>query len=252
MTSPLLFVYLLAVLLATSSVVHCVEKVPLGDCQDFSVMAGTAVTFDGDITTIYNGKVGISPGTSFGGAYSLSTGATPEVTIEAGNDLSAKCAASELIAHLNATAARTGSIGITKIDIANTTYGPGVYTSTGGITFTAGNVTLDGQGDSNAVFLFQAASTLVTGEYTSFELINGARAENIFWGLGSAATLGAYSVFEGTILAYTAISIGTSTIIHGRALAQTAVTFEDSNSVTLPVVPTTTSTQQRSLLRGAL
>ena len=94
-------------------------------------------------------------------------------------------------------------------------------------------VTLDGDNKHNPTFLFIAGSTLVTAADTTFILTDGAKAENIYWALGTAATLGAYSVLEGSILAETAITFGTQSTLHGCALAQSAVTFESEGFVEL-------------------
>jgi hypothetical protein len=83
------------------------------------------------------------------------------------------------------------------------------------------------------VFLFQAGTTLVTAADTYFNLIHGAKAENVLWALGTAATLGANSVLEGSILAGTAITFGTQSELHGCALAFSAVTFESEGSVVI-------------------
>jgi hypothetical protein len=92
-------------------------------------------------------------------------------------------------------------------------------------------VTLDGNNEANPVFLFQALSTLVTAADTYFILKNGAKAENVYWALGTAATLGANSVVEGSILAGTAITFGMNSELHGCALAQSAVTFESEGYI---------------------
>ena len=92
-------------------------------------------------------------------------------------------------------------------------------------------VTLDGQNQANPAFVFQAPSSLVTAADTHFILRNGAKAENVLWVLGTAATLGANSIVEGSILAGTAITFGTKSELHGCALAQSAVTFESEGSI---------------------
>ena len=94
-------------------------------------------------------------------------------------------------------------------------------------------VTLDGGNETNPEFLFIAGSTLVTAADTYFDLKNGAKAENIAWALGTAATLGARSHVAGSIMAGTAITFGTRSELHGCALAQSAVTFESEGSVVL-------------------
>jgi hypothetical protein len=137
-------------------------------------------------------------------------------------------AASVLVAHANAMAVRADGIAI-AIEIGGQTFTPGTYRSSSAINFAHGTeVTLDGNGE----YLFQAVTTLVTAANTKFILINGAKAENVIWALGTAATLGADSVLEGSILAGTAITtFGTNSELNGCALAQSAVTFESGGSV---------------------
>jgi hypothetical protein len=94
-------------------------------------------------------------------------------------------------------------------------------------------VTLDGLNDPNPMLLLQASSALVTASNTYFNLINGAKAENILLALGTAATLGASSVLEGSNLAGTAITFGTKSELHGCALTQSALTLESEGSVEL-------------------
>jgi hypothetical protein len=118
-----------------------------------------------------------------------------------------------------------------EIEIGGLTFTPGTYRSGSAINFAYGTtVALDAQGNSDGIFLFQAGTTLVTAADTYFKLINGARAENIIWALGSAATLGARSTAEGSIVSGTAITFGTGSNLHGCALAQSVVTFESNGS----------------------
>jgi hypothetical protein len=97
-----------------------------------------------------------------------------------------------------------------------------------------GNVTLDAQGNANAVFIFQIGSTLTTITNTQVILAGGAQAKNIFWQVGSSATLGTYSVFKGTIMALASITMTTSVNLEGRALASNAAVTLDSNTITAP------------------
>jgi hypothetical protein len=120
------------------------------------------------------------------------------------------------------------------IEIGGKTFTPGTYRSHGAINFAYGTtVTLDGLDEPNPDFLFIASTTLVTAADTKFILKNGAKAENVYWALGTAATLGANSVLEGSILAGTAIAFGTQSELRGCTLAQSAVTFESEGSVEL-------------------
>ena len=93
-------------------------------------------------------------------------------------------------------------------------------------------MTLDGQGDPNAVFVFQAGSTLTTASASQVILANGARACNVFWQVGSSATLGTGSTFRGNILALTSITVTTGVTIDGRVLARNGAVTLDSDSIT--------------------
>jgi hypothetical protein len=95
-------------------------------------------------------------------------------------------------------------------------------------------VTLDAQGDPNAIFIFQVGSALTTAASTEVVLANGAQAKNVFWEVGSSATLGTYSLFEGTIMASASITLDTGATLQGRALALNAAVTLDSNPVTAP------------------
>jgi hypothetical protein len=94
------------------------------------------------------------------------------------------------------------------------------------------SVILDAQGDPNAVFIFQIGTTLITGSNTTVQLINGAQACNVFWQVGSSATLGTGTRFVGTVMAGATITAKTAATIHGRLLAQTAAVNLDTNTIT--------------------
>ena len=82
------------------------------------------------------------------------------------------------------------------------------------------------------MFIFQIGSTLITGSNTTVQLINGAQACNVFWQVGSSATLGTGTHFVGTIMAAETITANTAATIHGRLLAQTAAVNLDTNTIT--------------------
>jgi ice-binding like protein/Big-like domain-containing protein len=129
-------------------------------------------------------------------------------------------------------------------DLGGLTLTAGVYHATSSLGLT-GTVTLDAQGDPSAVFIFQVASTLTTASNSSVALINGAQSCNVFWQIGSSATLGTNTVFRGNILALTSITANTATSIDGRALASNGAVTLDTNTVTRPTCstqPTATST----------
>jgi hypothetical protein len=108
---------------------------------------------------------------------------------------------------------------------------PGVYNSNAGTFGITGTLTLDGQGDPDAVFIFQMASTLTTASSSVVSLINGARVCNVFWQVGSSATIGTSSTFVGTILALTSITVTTGATVDGRVLALNGAVTLDSNTI---------------------
>src|SRR5207237_8900869 len=111
----------------------------------------------------------------------------------------------------------------TTANLANLNLAPGVYSgpSKSPLSLT-GPLVLDGGGDTNAVFIFQTDSTLTTASGSHVTLINGARECNVFWQVGSSATLGTGSLFAGNVLAMASITVTTAVTVHGRALARGA------------------------------
>jgi hypothetical protein len=201
------------------------ESVSHGLCASFAVHAGTTITFDGVMSTIHGGDIGVSPGTSITGSYTFDNG---QVELN-----SSDFAALVTDAHASAMEVRVDATAM-PIEIGGLTFTPGTHRSSSAINFAYGTVvTLDGLHQPNPVFLFQAESTLVTAADTHFILKNGAKAENVYWALGTAATLGANSIVVGSILAGTAITFGTNSELRGCALAQSAVTFESDGSIQL-------------------
>jgi hypothetical protein len=201
------------------------ESVSHRVCENYAVHAQTAVTFDGAMSTIRDGNVGVSPGTSITGSYTLDGG---QVVLD-----SADFAASALTDHAEAMEVGEDEEAL-DIEIGGKTFTPGTYRSDSEINLAYGTVvTLNGDNEQNPEFLFIAGSALVTAANTYFILENGAKAENVLWALGSAATLGANSTLEGSILAGTAITFGSKAELRGCALAVSAVTFENEGYVTI-------------------
>jgi hypothetical protein len=205
-------------------------------CGNYAVHARTTVTFDGVTSTVHNGDVSVFPGTSITGDFQFDNegNATGAFQFDIGEvvDDSESFAAHVLAAHAEAMADDDGEA--MEIEMGGLTFIPGTYRSDSAINFAHGTeVTLDGNNEANPVFLFIAKTTLVTAADTHFMLINGAKAENVVWALGTAATLGARSHLVGSIMAGTAITFGTNSELHGCALAQSAVTFESEGSVDL-------------------
>jgi len=117
-------------------------------------------------------------------------------------------------------------------DLVGLTLSPGVYTVPAGTTNLSGTVTLDGQGNADAFWLFQMPSTLITSSGSTINLINIGAGAAVFWDVGSSATLNSATSFEGNILASASITLGTgATIGCGRALASTGAVTMDTNTI---------------------
>jgi Ice-binding-like len=209
--------------------------VGLGTAQAYSVLGGQAVTNTGP--SILGADLGVSPGTAITGfPPGTATGAT-----HAG-DAQAAQAQSDLTIGYDAAAGRAPTANVAG-DLVGRVLVSGVYKSTGPLAV-SGTLTLDGQGDANAVFIFQVASTLITASASRVRVINGAQACHVYWQVGSSATLGTHSGFTGTIMALTSISVTTGTVVRGRALARNGQVSLDDNTFVAPacVTPPTTTT----------
>jgi hypothetical protein len=140
----------------------------------------------------------------------------------------------DLTTAYNALAGLACGTTVTPADLGGRTLPPGVYCAATSMGVT-GTVTLDGQGDANALFVFQMGSTLTTGTSANIALINGAQAKNVWWQVGSSATLGTGTTFRGNILALTSITLVDNATMLGRALARNgAVSLGTNNTITLP------------------
>jgi hypothetical protein len=209
-------------LLFASSALGATATVGLGSAAPFSVLAGSTVTNTGP-TTMF-GDLGLSPGSSVTGAPGVlgQTHVDDAVAIEAKNALTTA---------YNNAASRPSS-GSAGTDLTGQTFSPGVRTASSSLLLSSGSVTLNAEGNPNAVFIFQIGSTLITGSNTSVSLINGAQACNVFWQVGSSATLGTGTRFVGTVMASASITANTAATIHGRLLAQTAAVTLEDNTIT--------------------
>jgi Ice-binding-like/Putative Ig domain len=203
--------------------------VTLGTSGNFSILAGSTVTNTGN--TVVIGNVGVSQGSAVTGfPPGIVTGgvihAADAVAGTAQNDLTAAYvdAAGRAFVTFNAGG-----------DIGGQTILPGVYRSLSSSLGITGTVTLNGNGNSNAVFIFQIPSTLTTAAGNSIvNLIGGAQASNVFWQVGSSATLGTNTLFNGTLLAQASITLTTGAVLNGRALARSGAVTLDTNAITNP------------------
>jgi hypothetical protein len=140
-------------------------------------------------------------------------------------------AQSDLTTAYNDAAGRSPTANVPGFIGAGQTLAPGVYKASSSLDV-GGSLTLDAGGDPNAVFIFQAPSTLVTDSASSVTLTGGAQACNVFWQVGSSATLGTNSSFTGTVLALTSISVQTGDTIAGRVLARNGAVTLDDDTIT--------------------
>jgi Ice-binding-like/Bacterial Ig-like domain len=189
----------------------------------FSVLAGSTVTNTG--SSVVSGDVGVSPGTAVTGFPPGLASGTIHVA-----DGAASLAQATLTAGYIDAAGRMGGTSVAG-DLVGQTLTAGVYTSTSSLA-NSGDLTLDAQGNPDAVFIFQIASTLTTGSGSHIVLANGAKACNVFWQVGSSATLGTNSVFKGNILALTSITVTTGVNLEGRALARNGAVTLDTDVIT--------------------
>ena len=207
--------------------------VNLGTAGSYSVLAATTVTNTGPTTL--QGDLGLSPGTAITG-FPPGTAAG---TIHAADAVALQAQSDLTTAYNNAAGqALTASV---SGDLVGQTLTEGVYKSTSSLAL-SGQLTLDGQGNPASVFVFQVASTLITASASSIIFTNGAQACNVFWQVGSSATLGTASSFKGTVLALTSITAQTNAVVEGRLLARNGQVSLDTNVVTAPACVTTPTT----------
>ncbi len=190
--------------------------VPLGTASTYSVLAGTGVV-NTEATTL-SGDLGVSPATAISGFPP----GTLAGTVHAGDSDAAE-AQGDLLAALGDASSRTPHTEITG-NLGGRTFHIGVHHATAALALT-GTVTLDAEGDPNAVFVFQTDAAFNTAAASVVVLANGAQAANVFWVVAGAAGTGANSFLSGTILAQGAITLGASTELIGRALSRDTVTI---------------------------
>ena len=199
----------------------------LGTAANFAVLAGSTVANTGPSTV--KGDLGLSPGSAVTGFPPGTVTGKQYVA-----DTTAAQAQLDLTTAYNDAAGRSvGAISVSG-NLGGMTLASGLYKSTSSLEISSGDLTLDAQGDVNGVFIFQMASTLTTTAGRQVILSGGAKASNVFWQVGSSATLGTTSVFKGTIMANQSITLTTGATLEGRALASIGGVTLDSNTVTIP------------------
>jgi len=229
----------IAFTLGLSGIIRAATTVNFGTADDFAVMAGSTITNTG--SSMITGNLGLNPGTSV-------TGFPPGIingTQHVANPTAVQAQIDLITAYDNAV----GQIPVSTVptELGGTTKTAGVYDSAAGTFGITGTLTLDAQGDPSAVFIFKAASTLITAGASNVVLANGAQACNVFWQVGSSATLGTDSTFKGNILALTSITLTTGANVEGRVLARNGAVTLDTNTIikaicAVPVTPSPVST----------
>lgn len=201
-------------LLALPLAAHA-SAVGLGTATPFVVLAGSTVTNTGP--SVLNGELGVAPGTALTGfgAPAVVNGATHD------NDAVANTAQQSLTTAYDAAAGQpvAPANDLSGTDLGNRTLRAGAYRFTSSAQLT-GTLTLDAQGDPDAQFVFQVASALTTASASSVALINGASPCNVYWQVGTSATLGTTTAFQGNLMALASISLKNGATVQGRTLAR--------------------------------
>ena len=207
--------------------------VGLGTAGSFAVLAGSTVTNTGP--SVISGSVGLAPGSAV-------TGFPPGIVLAGTTQIAngvALQAKNDLVTAYTDAAGRSSTATVSG-DLAGRTLTPGVYTSASSLGL-SGQLTLDAQGNPDAVFVFQAGSSLIVGSGSQINLIGGAQACNVYWQVGSSATIGTSSSFVGNILALTSITMTTGATLQGSALARNGAVTLDTNTITKATCATATS-----------
>jgi hypothetical protein len=192
--------------------------VNLRSASTFAVIATSSISSTGSVQV--NGDVGLHPGTSQGIPPAQVNG-----TIHV-NDPQVVQAQADLLAAYNDAVSRSTNSQTLPGNLGGLTFAPGLYTNSTSVLISGAgpgnNVTLDAGGDANGVFIFKMGSTLTTGPGSQVILAGGAQAKNVFWQVGSSATIDTTTAFEGNILAAVSITLNTGAAVQGRMFAGSA------------------------------
>lgn len=197
--------------------------VDLTCAEGFAVIAGSTITSTGP--SIINGDVAMSPGSALIGFPPGVINGTVHVNDTIAND-SKGC----LTAAFNDAAGRAPGTSVSG-NIGGQTLTPGVYTAGSGLAVSSGNLTLDAQGDANGVFIFQIPTTFTMTSGLQVVLSGNAQAKNVFWQVGSSATIGTTAIMMGIIMADQSITLETGAVLNGAVLARIAAVSLDSSTI---------------------
>lgn len=247
-----LFVITLQLVFFNPSIAYAsTARVGLLTTQNFAVLAGSGITNTG--ATTITGDIGSSPTSTETGFGSVTIISGANHTSADPNDAVTVTAKTDLVTAYNDALGRPTTATIAT-ELGGSTLTDGVYNSNSGTFGITGTLTLDAQGNSDAVFIFKTStetesegSTLITASSSRVVLINGAQACNVFWQVGSSATLGTSSSFVGTIIALTSITDNGSSTVNGRLLARNgAVTLNNTTIAKSTCASATTSSPSSS------
>ena len=203
--------------------------VDLGSASNFAVLAGSAITVAGAATI--TGNIGTYPTTTITGLGNITflSGSN-----QAGDALTQQAKTDLLAAYNNAAGCSPTTVYAPVFNLGGLILTNGVYYDSTSFDIT-GTLTLDAGGNPNAVWIFQAGSTLGLESGSQVVLTNGAQAANVFWQVGSSATLNSTCILQGNILALTSITLVTGATVDGRVLALNGAVTLDNNTISLPV-----------------
>jgi len=222
--------FLVLTLLLTLKIVLS-QDITLGSCINFAILGGSGISSTGN--TVVNGVIGSYPTATINGFPS------PGTNTGVGSVNECSTAQGDLTIAYNLAVARTPTMSAPS-ELGSNIFTPGVYNSSSGYFMISTPMTLNGSG----TYIFKTATTVTTS--ANMILINGAHSSNIFWQVGSSATLGSTTIFYGTIMAYTAISLDTGATVYGRLLASNAAVSMIANVITPQAAPSTSSSSSSS------
>lgn len=201
---------------------------PLGAAASFVGLASSTFTNTGQ--GVYVGDVGVSPGSSVTG---FPPGTLINGTLHIADEVAAQAQSDATIAY-NALAGQGCNVNLTGQDLGGMTLTPGVYCFNVSAQLT-GPLVLDALNNSLAVWVFKIGSTLTTASGSSVGVINGGQALNVFWQVGSSATLGTTTQFSGNILALESVTLTNGASLVGRAIGLTGAVTMDTTNAPAPI-----------------
>lgn len=206
--------------------------------SNFAVLAHSTITNTGATTMsgTAGADIGLFSGTSFTGSGTVTTSGTQHIT-----DSTASTAQNDFVTAYSDLGAPTATT-LTNPDLAAQVILPGTYNTAAGTFANSGSLTLDANNDPNAIFIFRAASTLTTSTSSSMNLLHGAQACNVYWQVGSSATLGVTSTLIGHVYAQDSITANTGATVKGQLLAHTGAVTLDGNTIVNDNCTTSTPT----------